>query len=142
MKTQLDTLVVHSSQKQEMIEITPYVIDSARDAGIRNGFVGVFSQHTTAVLMVNEFQSALLSDIGDFLKRVIEDGLPYKHNSPKWSDCDRSNAASHLRSLLFSNSAMLPVVDGKPVLGQFQRVILAELDGPRERTIKLQFVGV
>jgi thiamine phosphate synthase YjbQ (UPF0047 family) len=37
---------------------------------------------------------------------------------------------------------MLPVVDGKPVLGQFQRVIFAELDGPRERTVKIQFVGV
>ncbi len=142
MKTQLDTCVVRSAQKQEMIDITSDVIDAARDAGIRNGFVGVFSQHTTAVLLVNEFQSALLSDIGDFLKRVIEDGLPYKHNSPEWSDCDRSNATSHLRSLLFNNSVMLPVVDGKPVLGQFQSVILAELDGPRERSLKLQFLGV
>ena len=142
MKTQLDTFVVRSSQRQEMIDITPDVIDSARDAGIRNGFAGVFSQHTTAVLLVNEFQSALLSDIGDFLKRVVEDGLPYKHNSPEWSDCDRNNASSHLRSLLFSNGVMLPVVEGKPVLGQFQSVILAELDGPRERTLKLQFLGV
>ena len=141
MKTQLDTVVVRSSRKQEMIDITPDVIESARDAGIRSGFVGVFSQHTTAVLLVNEFQSALLSDIGDFLKRVVEDGLPYKHNSPEWSDCDRSNAASHLRSLLFGNGVMLPVFDGKPVLGQFQSVILAELDGPRERTLKLQFLG-
>jgi len=142
MNTRLDTFVVRSSRKQEMIDITPAVIESARDAGIRNGFVGVFSQHTTAVLLVNEFQSALLSDIGDFLKRVVEDGLPYKHNSPEWSDCDRSNAASHLRSLLFSNGVMLPVFDGKPVLGQFQSVILAELDGPRERTLRLQFLGL
>ena len=142
MKTQLDTFVIRSSRKQEMIDITPDVIEFVRDAGIRNGFIGVFSQHTTAALLVNEFQSALLSDIGDFLKSVVEDGLPYKHNSPEWSDCERSNAASHLRSLIFSNSVMLPVIDGKPVLGQFQRVILAELDGPRERTLKLQFLGV
>jgi secondary thiamine-phosphate synthase enzyme len=142
MKTQLDTFVVCSSQKQEMIDITPDVIESTCAAGIRNGFVGVFSQHTTAVLLVNEFQSALLSDIGDFLKRVVDDGLPYKHNSPEWSDCDRGNATSHLRSLLFSNGVILPVVEGKPVLGQFQSVLLAELDGPRERTLKLQFLGV
>ena len=142
MKTQLDTFAIRSSQKQEMIDITPDVTEFVRDAGIRNGFIGVFSQHTTAALLVNEFQAALLSDIGDFLKGVVEDGLPYKHNSPEWSDCERSNAASHLRSLIFSNSVMLPVIDGKPVLGQFQRVILAELDGPRERTLKLQFLGV
>src|SRR2546426_3756924 len=141
MKTQLDTFVVCSSQKQQMIDITPAVIEFARDAEVRNGFVGVFSQHTTAVLLVNEFQSALLSDIEDFLRRVVDDRLLYRHNSPEWSDCDRGNATSHLRSLLFSNGVMLPVVEGKPVLGQFQSVILAELDGPRERTLKLQFLG-
>ena len=125
-----------------MIDITADVIEATREAGIRNGFIGIFSQHTTAAVLVNEFQPALLSDIGDFLKRIIEDGVSYKHNSPEWSDCDRGNATSHLRSLLFSNSVMLPVVDGKPVLGQFQSVIMAELDGPRERTIKIQFLGV
>lgn len=142
MKTQLDTFVVRSSQKQEMIDITPDVIDATRESGIRNGFIGIFSQHTTAGVMVNEFQPALLADIGDFLKRIVDDGISYKHNSPEWSDCDRGNATSHLRSLLFSNSVMLPVIDGKPVLGQFQSVIMAELDGPRERTVKVQFLGV
>jgi secondary thiamine-phosphate synthase enzyme len=142
LKTQLDTFVVRSSQKQEMIDITPDVIDATRESGIRNGFIGIFSQHTTAGVMVNEFQPALLADIGDFLKRIVDDGISYKHNSPEWSDCDRGNATSHLRSLLFSNSVMLPVVDGKPVLGEFQSVIMAELDGPRERTIKIQFLGM
>jgi secondary thiamine-phosphate synthase enzyme len=141
-KTQLDTFIVRTSQKQEMIDITPEVIDATRESGIRNGFVGIFSQHTTAGVMVNEFQPALLDDIGDFLKRIVDDGISYKHNSPEWSDCDRNNATSHLRSLLFKNSVMLPVIDGKPVLGQYQSVIVAELDGPRERTVKIQFLGV
>jgi len=35
----------------------------------------------------------------------------------------------------------LPVCEGELVLGQFQSVILAEMDGPRERSLKLQFVG-
>ena len=85
---------------------------------------------------------AVHADIGDFLKRIVEDCISYKHNSPEWSDCDRGNATSHLRSLLFKNSVMLPVIDGKPVLGQFQSVMIAELDGPRERTIKIQCLGV
>jgi len=111
------------------------------DSGFKTGFVGLFSQHTTAALMVSEFQDALLDDIAGFLRRVVEDDLPYKHNSPEFSDCDRRNAASHLRSLLFSNSVLLPVSEGKLVLGQFQSVILAEMDGPRERSLKVQFLG-
>jgi secondary thiamine-phosphate synthase enzyme len=141
MKTHLETMSVTTEAKQQMINVTSQVGDLIAASGIRNGFVGLFSQHTTAVLLINEWQSALLDDIGEFLGRVVQEGLPYKHNSPIFSDCDRQNATSHLRSVLFNNSVLLPVSDGKPVLGQFQSVILAELDGPRERTLKLQLMG-
>src|SRR5690349_14133371 len=133
LNSHFETLTVPTESKQQMINLNSRVAECVAKSGIRNGFVGVFSQHTTAGLLVNEWQSALLDDIGEFLHRVVQEGLPYKHNSPLYSDCDRGNATSHLRSLLFNNSVMLPVVDGKPVLGQFQNVILAELDGPRDR---------
>jgi secondary thiamine-phosphate synthase enzyme len=141
MKTQLETLALKTEEKQQLINITSRVKEIVNTSGIKNGFIGLFSQHTTAALMVSEFQGALLDDIRGFLHRVIEDDLPYKHNSPEYSDCDRKNAASHLRSLLFNNSVVLPVEEGKLVLGQFQSVILAEMDGPRERSLKVQFLG-
>jgi len=141
LKNHIETVSFRTDAKQQMINVTARVQASIQASGIRNGFAGLFSQHTTAVLMVNEWQSALLQDIGEFLNRIIEEKRPYKHNSPLYSDCDRGNAASHLRSLLFNHSVMLPVCEGIPVLGQFQSVILAELDGPRERQVKLQVVG-
>jgi secondary thiamine-phosphate synthase enzyme len=141
MRAQIETLALKTDEKQQLINITTTVKDIVSRSGIRNGFIGVFSQHTTAALMVSEFQAALIDDVCGFLQRVIEDDLPYKHNSPEYSDCDRKNAASHLRSLLFSNSIVLPVQEGDLVLGQFQSVILAELDGPRERSLKVQFLG-
>jgi secondary thiamine-phosphate synthase enzyme len=141
MKTKLETLALKTEEKQQLINITSKVKEVVNKSGIKDGFIGLFSQHTTAALMVSEFQNALLDDIGGFLRRVVEDDLPYKHNSPEFSDCDRRNAASHLRSLLFNNSVVLPVSGGELVLGQFQSVILAELDGPRERSLKVQFLG-
>jgi secondary thiamine-phosphate synthase enzyme len=141
MKSKIENLALQTTGKQQLIDITSTVKDVVTDSGFKTGFVGLFSQHTTAALMVSEFQDALLDDIAGFLQRVVEDDLPYKHNSPEFSDCDRRNAASHLRSLLFSNSVLLPVSDGKLVLGEFQSVILAEMDGPRERSLKVQFLG-
>lgn len=141
MKTKLETLALKTEEKQQLINITSKVKEVVNKSGIKDGFIGLFSQHTTAALMVSEFQNALLDDIGGFLRHVVEDDLPYKHNSPEFSDCDRRNAASHLRSLLFNNSVVLPVSGGELVLGQFQSVILAELDGPRERSLKVQFLG-
>jgi secondary thiamine-phosphate synthase enzyme len=141
MKSKLEDLALQTTEKQQLINITPKVKEAVADSGIKNGFIGLFSQHTTAALTVSEFQNALLDDIAGFLRRVVEENLPYKHNSPEFSDCDRKNAASHLRSLLFSNSVVLPLCDGELVLGQFQSVILAEMDGPRERSLKVQFLG-
>ena len=43
--------------------------------------------------------------------------------------------------MLFNNSVVLPVSDGELILGQFQSVILAEMDGPRERSLKVQVLG-
>jgi len=141
MKTKLETLGLKTTEKQQLINITSRVRELVTHSGIRNGMIGLYSQHTTAALMVSEYQNALVDDVAGLLRRVVADDLPYKHNSPEFSDCDRKNAASHLRSLLFNNSVVLPVSDGEVVLGQFQSVILAELDGPRERSLKVQVLG-
>jgi len=141
MKTEWQTLALRTEEKQQLINITSRVKEAVDKSGIKDGFIALFSQHTTAALIVSEFQNALLDDIGGFLRRIVADDLPYKHNSPEFSDCDRRNAASHLRSLLFSHSVVLPVSGGELVLGQFQSVILAEMDGPRERSLRVQFLG-
>ena len=141
MKSHTTPMSVSTDRKQQILNITERVAGIIRDSGVRDGFVGIYSQHTTAALFVSEYQPALIDDVMEFLGRVVQDGLPYKHNSPEFSDCERKNAASHLRSLLFSHGVMLPLSDFKPIMGQFQSVIFAELDGPRERTLQVQILG-
>jgi len=141
MKSRRKTLALETESKQQMLNLTHVVDEAVTASGIRDGLVGIYCQHTTAAVFISEFQAALIDDVSAFLGRVVDDGLFYKHNSPQYSDCDRQNAASHLRSVLLSHSVLLPVADGKPVLGQFQSVILAELDGPRQRTVEVQVLG-
>ena len=64
------------------------------------------------------------------------------HNDPQHSDCDRVNADAHLRAMLLGHSLTLQVSGGEPVLGQWQRVLVAELDGPRSRTLRVQVMGI
>jgi secondary thiamine-phosphate synthase enzyme len=141
METQNKTVNIQTETKQQLIDLTALLNETIRASGIRDGLVGVYSQHTTASLLVGECQSALVDDVLDFLTRVVDDGLNYKHNCPELSDCERKNAASHLRSLLLNHSVMVPIMNGKPVLGQFQSILLAELDGPRVRSVHVQLVG-
>ena len=136
-----NTVLVDSREKQQLLNLTGSLKEAVRAAGIQNGFVGMYSQHTTASVFVTESQAALLDDVVEFFGEVVKDGRPYKHNSPEFSDCDRKNATAHLRALLLGQSVVVPVVDGKPVLGQFQSVMLAEFDGPRQRAIHVQALG-
>jgi secondary thiamine-phosphate synthase enzyme len=134
MKSHAVTLSVETEGKQQMLDLTSRVGAIAAESGVRDGFVGIYSQHTTAAVFVSEYQAALNDDLLAFLSRVVEDGVPYKHNSPDFSDCDRGNAASHLR-------IFLPLANSTPVLGRFQSVIFAEFDGPRQRTVQVQILG-
>jgi len=59
-----------------------------------------------------------------------------------WRDQEPINAHSHLLSILAgSGSESIPVVDGRMVLGQWQSVLLLDLDGPRDRTVGVQLMG-
>jgi secondary thiamine-phosphate synthase enzyme len=136
-----NTVLVESQEKQQLFNLTGALREAVHTAGIQNGFAGMYSQHTTASVFVTESQEALLDDVVQFFQEVVKDGRPYKHNCPEFSDCDRQNATAHLRALLLGQSVMVPVVDGKPLLGQFQSVMLAEFDGPRRRAIHVQILG-
>jgi hypothetical protein len=43
--------------------------------------------------------------------------------------------------MLLGGSMALQVAEGQLVLGQFQRIVFAELDGPRLRSVRMQFMG-
>lgn len=59
----------------------------------------------------------------------------------KWRDQEPINAHSHLISMMLGSSESIPVVEGKMVIGQWQSILLVDLDGPRDRTVGIQFLG-
>lgn len=111
------------------------------ESGISDGMALVQSLHSTAAVFVNEWQDALLNDFRTLVEQVVYGDASWMHNDPRYSDCDRGNAASHLRALLLGTSAVLAVSGGRSVRGTWQSIILAELDGPRTRSISLQVMG-
>jgi secondary thiamine-phosphate synthase enzyme len=133
---------IQTDGREELHNVTQMVRDFVRSAGIQAGAVIVSSLHTTCAILINEWQDALVHDVQSYLQGLASKEAYYRHNDPAWSDCDRHNADSHLRSLLLGMNLTLQISDGEVVLGEWQSVILAELDGPRERIIRLQAMGV
>ena len=137
----LETILCRTRERFELIDITRSLNALLRQRGMRAGLVIVQSLHTTAAVFINEFQQALLEDIRGLLEKLVARHDNWRHNDPKLSDCDRKNADSHLRAMLLGHTISLPVRNGELALGEWQSVILAELDGPRERSINVQMLG-
>ena len=137
-----ETFVVQTDQRVEVIDLTNRVMEFVRRFNISEGLVSIWSMHTTCTLFISEFQTALLADIKRFLEQMVARDAEYLHNDPNHSDCDRMNADSHLRALLLGHSLTLQVSGGEIVLGQWQRILLAELDGPRARSLRVQVWGI
>ena len=137
-----EMLVVPTDQRVEVVDLTDKVMEFVRQFNIREGLVSLWSMHTTCTLFINEFQVALLSDIKRFLEQMVARDGEYLHNDPAHSDCDRMNADSHLRAMLLGHNITLQISGGEVVLGQWQRILMAELDGPRARSLRVQIFGV
>ncbi len=138
----LETLIYKTRERLELINITRDLNELVRRRGLQAGLIIVQSLHTTTAIFINEFQQALLDDIKAFLEKLVGRLEYWRHNDPRLSECDRKNADSHLRAMLLGHTLSLPVRDGAIALGNWQSVILAELDGPRERAVQVQVLGV
>jgi secondary thiamine-phosphate synthase enzyme len=138
----LETLIYKTRERLELINITRDLNEVVRKHGLKAGFVIVQSLHTTTAVFINEFQQALLDDIKSFLEKLVGRLDYWRHNDPKLSECDRKNADSHLRAMLLGHTVSVPVRDGALSLGNWQSIILADLDGPRERAVQIQVLGV
>ena len=108
---------------------------------IKNGFCVIYSMHTTCGVAVLENESLLKKDIAGFFERMAPKCGIYAHDDIAKRDVppdERINGFSHIRSMLFPTSVVIPIEDGKLVMGQWQRIFLLEFDPTREREL---FVG-
>ena len=136
-----ETIRLVTDKRLELYNLTERVAEVLKKHDVKEGVVLLQSLHTTVGLFVNEWQAALLHDVKAMLNKVVSPDDTYRHNDPRHSDCDRQNAHSHLQASLLGHALSFPISAGKLVLGQFQAIIAAELDGPRNRELAIQIIG-
>ncbi len=130
-----------SAERTEFSDITKRVRDALQQFPVTSGIALINTMHTTCALFLNEFQGALIEDLKALIGRLVVERAGYRHDDPRYSDCERGNAHSHLRAALLGRSIAVGINDGELTLGRFQSIIFAELDGPRTREINVQVIG-
>ncbi len=131
----MDTFAVQTRQRNEFVNVTEEVRASLARSGVRDGFGVVYCPHTTAAITVNEaYDPDVVHDMLLWLGRQVPQDQPgFRHGE--------GNSDSHIKASLVGSSATLLVADGELVLGRWQGVFFCEFDGPRRRTVRVQWVG-
>ena len=135
------SFTLNSEEGTEVTDITKLVKDAIQQSPISAGIALINTLHTTCAVFINEFQSALMDDLKGLAEKLVPERGGYRHDDPRFSDCERGNAHSHLRAALLGRSVALGVNNGELTLGRFQSVIFAEFDGPRKREVSVQVIG-
>jgi secondary thiamine-phosphate synthase enzyme len=121
---------------RRVVDLTARVQAFAAEAG-RDGLLHVFLPHATAGLALMETGSGSEEDLDAALERWLprDDRYDHRHGSV-------GHGGDHLLPVLVSPALVLPVEDGRPVLGTWQSIVL--IDPNREndvRRVRLTFVG-
>jgi len=141
MKVFNTSFTLNSEEGTEVTDITKLVREAIQQSPISAGIALINTLHTTCAVFINEFQSALMDDLKGLAEKLVPERGGYRHDDPRFSDCERGNAHSHLRAALLGRSVALGVNNGELALGRFQSVIFAEFDGPRKREVTVQVIG-
>mmetsp|Transcript_10347 Transcript_10347/g.9975 ORF Transcript_10347/g.9975 Transcript_10347/m.9975 type:complete len:206 (-) Transcript_10347:104-721(-) len=139
-----------------LVDITPDIKRIVLSSGVKEGVVTILSRHTTTAITINEMEGRLVDDTRQFLLKLVPAAYPYLHNdlhlrdgpsgwpggNEAWRAQEPINAHSHLIMMLLGASESVPIHESELMLGKWQSIIMAELDGPRTRSIAVQVTGI
>ena len=127
----IDDIPVETTERYELISITREVKRIVQEAGVDEGVCIVSSTHTTASVTINEdYDKDVPRDLAAACRAFLEAlDVRFEHAE--------GNSDSHFLTSLFGQSQTLLVRGGALDLGRWQGVFLAELDGPRQRTVRV-----
>ena len=122
----------------DIVDLTAKLKECVQRTNFRAGTATLFVSGSTAALTTIEHEAGLIQDIKELVEKLVPSSRRYHHDD-RWGD---DNGFAHLRASLFGPSLAIPIVNGAPVLGTWQQVILIDFDNrPREREIIVQLMG-
>ncbi|HVT02952.1 MAG TPA: secondary thiamine-phosphate synthase enzyme YjbQ [Thermoanaerobaculia bacterium] len=126
------TFRVRTKSREEITIITAEAEAALRDLGVDEGLCTLFTPHTTCALSINESADPdVLSDLTRAFKAMIPE-VRFDHGE--------GNSDAHLLSTMIGVSVTIPFSGGRFILGRWQGLYFIELDGPREREVRV-YVG-
>lgn len=128
------TLSISSKKHTEFISLNGQLNSLIKKEAFEEGLCMIFIPHTTAGITINENADP---DVKKDMIKTLEQMIPWENG---YSHLE-GNSAAHLKASIMGFSQLIPVENGRLVLGTWQDVYLCEFDGPRTRKTIIKLVG-
>ena len=122
------SITIKTRRPKQVIDITGEIERWLEGVKVNDGLCHIFVQHTTAALTTGEAIEGTDEDLMETLERMIPK-INFRHGH------DPSHAPDHMISSIVGAGLTVPLRNGRLRLGTWQRVLLVECNGPREREI-------
>ncbi|MGH2746917.1 MAG: secondary thiamine-phosphate synthase enzyme YjbQ [Actinomycetota bacterium] len=142
-------VIVRADNRHGFVDLTDELERVVERSGITDGYAIAFCTHTTATLMINEWEDGTLEDLRARLRELIPHDVYYRHDDLSCrtqnlrGGPEPANGAAHVTQMILGGASLaIPVAANKPLFGRWQRLFMVELDEPRDRTIVFFVMGV
>lgn len=128
-------MIIKTNKQKEIVDITDEVNNKIGEEKIERGICHLFVKHTTAAITTADLDPGTDLDMLDAFEAMLPK-LAYRHpHNP-------AHVTNHIMATLVGSSVSIPIENGKLILGTWQKVVLVELDGPREREVVVNLLKV
>jgi secondary thiamine-phosphate synthase enzyme len=148
MRSVTTTIEVAASARYTYLDLTENLERAIKDSGVTEGAAIAFCAHTTCALLINEWEEGALEDLRSRMIHLVPDDVYYAHDdlARRTQNLDESherrNGPAHVKAMVLSASShAIPVSAGEPMLGRWQRLILFEMDEPKDRQVVFHVFG-
>ena len=148
MKSSTTSIEVTAPERYAYLDLTEALQRAIKDSGVTEGAALAFCAHTTCALLINEWEEGALADFRRHLSEMVpHEGVYYAHDdfgirTQNMHEDERKNGHAHVKAMLLSaTSHAIPVVEGEPGFGTWQRLIFFEMDEPKPRSVSFHIFG-
>jgi secondary thiamine-phosphate synthase enzyme len=137
MKSHTAYLWFNTKERQAFINITPEVQKAIESSGIMEGLCLVNSMHITSSVFINDDESGLHQDFGQWLEKLAPYGKEkYRHNLT-----GEDNADAHLKRTIMGREVVAAITKGKLDFGPWEQIFYGEFDGQRKKRVLVKIIG-
>lgn len=130
----MERIDFHTTEREELLDITRLVLGIVKNKDWRKGALVVYSPHTSGAVTINEAADpCVVTDMVGFMHRLIpQEDSQFCHSE--------GNSDAHIKASLIGQSVTVIIEDRALQLGNWQGIYFYEGDGPRRRSVWLQFL--